>query len=167
MLATLPVLLVVLFGHGLLLILAVNLSHGLGFHSRWAEVLTLVVLAVVGGAGLAFAVWVLVGHPWSVWPVPIQAYSMLCGTVALVGFPAVTVLRAFRRIPEGVTGQERSASPSKDLVTDGKSRLLRLPGNQSLDLIVRDWQVPAPGLSESLDGLSIVHLSDLHMSPTV
>ncbi|HEU5115535.1 MAG TPA: metallophosphoesterase, partial [Isosphaeraceae bacterium] len=165
MLATLFVLLVVLFGHGLLLILAVNMSHGLGFHTRWAEVLTLVALILVGGAGLGFAAWVLLGHPWNVWPVPIQVYSILCAAVALVGFPVVTVLRAFRRIPEGVTGQEHLASPSKDLVGDGESRLLRLPGNQSLDLIVRDWQVAASGLCDSLDGLSIVHLTDLHMSP--
>jgi predicted MPP superfamily phosphohydrolase len=43
--------------------------------------------------------------------------------------------------------------------------LHRLPGNESLDLIVRDWRIPVRGLPEGLGGLNIVHLTDWHMSP--
>jgi uncharacterized protein len=41
---------------------------------------------------------------------------------------------------------------------------LRLPGNESLRLGLREWDVAIPGLPAPLDGLRIVQLTDLHMT---
>jgi predicted MPP superfamily phosphohydrolase len=165
MLSTPLALLVILLGHGMLLVLAVNASHGLGFHSRKAEHWTLLALAVAGFASLAFAAWVLAGHPWQVWPRPARAYGAICVLVALVGFPAVTVARALRRPPEGLSGSETPLDWPDRAASRSRSPLHRWPGNQSLDPVLRSWRVPILGLPEALDGLSIVHLTDLHMSP--
>src|SRR5690606_34115765 len=44
------------------------------------------------------------------------------------------------------------------------SWMLRLPGNESLDLVARDWTVAFPHLPLELEDLSILHLTDLHFS---
>jgi hypothetical protein len=43
--------------------------------------------------------------------------------------------------------------------------MLRLPGCSSLRLRQADWSVAIPGLPFACDGLSILHLSDLHLGP--
>jgi predicted MPP superfamily phosphohydrolase len=53
------------------------------------------------------------------------------------------------------------ASLAGDLVTAG---LVRIPGNQALQLHVHRKSVEVPRLSGDLDGLSIAHLSDLHFT---
>ena len=45
--------------------------------------------------------------------------------------------------------------------------LVRLPGNQSLHLDVRERAIEVPRLPPALDGLSLVHLSDLHFTGRV
>ncbi len=44
-----------------------------------------------------------------------------------------------------------------------KQHLLRLPGNQMLDLEVNEKHLAVPGLPEPLHHLRVVHLSDLHL----
>ncbi len=46
-------------------------------------------------------------------------------------------------------------------------RLLRLPGNQSLHLEVNQRRLLVPGLAPALDGLRVVHFSDLHLAGAV
>ncbi len=41
---------------------------------------------------------------------------------------------------------------------------MRLPGNESFRLCLREWDVAIPGLPAPLDGLRIVQLTDLHMA---
>ncbi len=43
-------------------------------------------------------------------------------------------------------------------------RLARLPGNETLHLELSEWILDVPGLETALDGLSIIHLSDLHFT---
>ncbi len=45
------------------------------------------------------------------------------------------------------------------------SWLLRVPGNESLRLRKVEWTLTLPGLPHELDGLSVLHLSDLHLAP--
>lgn len=165
MMMTLFLLLVVLFGYGLVLVLAVNIAHGLRFHGRRAELVTLAALGGSGAVGLGFALWVLFGHPWRTWPWPVAAYGVVCGLVALVGLPVTTLLRSFRRVPEGISGRECPAPPPDPGSSARRSWWHRLPGNESLDLSILDWRVPVRGLPDELAGLRIVHLTDWHMSP--
>jgi uncharacterized protein len=44
---------------------------------------------------------------------------------------------------------------------------VRLPGNESLDLELTEWEVALPRFPMGLDGLKIVHLSDLHFTGRV
>ena len=41
---------------------------------------------------------------------------------------------------------------------------VRLPGNESLELERTDWEIAMPRFPAALDGLKIVHLSDLHFT---
>ena len=45
-----------------------------------------------------------------------------------------------------------------------RSRWLAIPGNESLGLRGSDWEIEVAALPEALDGLSVLHLSDLHFS---
>lgn len=44
------------------------------------------------------------------------------------------------------------------------SAMLRLPGNESLTLRIDDQRLEIPGLARSIDGLTILQISDLHFS---
>jgi predicted MPP superfamily phosphohydrolase len=43
--------------------------------------------------------------------------------------------------------------------------LLRLPGNESFRIKAMEWEIAVPNLPDGWDGLSVVHLSDLHFAP--
>jgi predicted MPP superfamily phosphohydrolase len=55
--------------------------------------------------------------------------------------------------------------PHELIGTGPDSWLLHLPRNESFQLWVRDWNVTLPDLPPQLDGLRIVQLTDLHLSP--
>src|SRR5947209_4682911 len=87
-------------GQLLAMILALNISHGLGANLRWIDRAALALIFVFGLASSAilFRVW---GLPWADWPAGIRWYAIPCLALALVGLPAVTILRALRRpLPE-------------------------------------------------------------------
>ena len=102
-------------------------------------------------------------------PIP-RSYGLLCLANALVGLPAVTLLRAFRRSPGGIAtrGEELdlAAEPGLDrVVGEGKHRwLLCLPGNRSLRVRKVECELIMPGLPPALDGLNVVQVTDLHFS---
>jgi predicted MPP superfamily phosphohydrolase len=60
----------------------------------------------------------------------------------------------------------RSDNPYELVGTGSDSWLLRLPGNESFHLWLRDWTIDMPNLPPALDGLRIVQLTDLHLSPS-
>lgn len=158
-------------GHFCLTVLLVNWSHGLGLPERTIHRLTAVffVLLVVFTCGAA---WVVVQRDWHAWPWALQAYAAACVAVACLGLPVVTLVRANRRLPSGISGGRRE----RDLVREcdsktfeGPSRrswMLRLPGNESLQVEWNDWTIDRPGLPKALDGLTILQLADLHFAST-
>jgi predicted MPP superfamily phosphohydrolase len=86
-----------------------------------------------------------------------------------VGLPAATIARWRRREPDGVTCDDHNhvlgSADRESFVGRGKfAWMLRLPGNESLDLTVHEWSARVPGLPPELDALSILHLTDLHFS---
>ncbi len=170
MLAHLLLIVAILVGHAALIALIVNVSHGIGWHSRWSDALTLAVLGGLVLLTLPVGVWALM-HPWADWPLTLKAYAVPCLGLALVGLPITTVLMKLRRPPAGasLTVRPFDAAPggsTRDLLgTGGIARLLSLPGNESLRPTVHDWELPMANLPPALDGLKIVLLSDLHMAP--
>ncbi len=159
-------------GHASLVILAVNVIHGLGLAFKRIEGVSVVALAIGGIATLA-GLWWMAGQGWAAWPWPLKVYSGVCLLVGLVGLPVSTILLRFRRLPRGVWTEAQAAesleaagTEGESLVGDGpRSFLLRLPGNESLRLLVREARVTIPGLPPGLDGLRLVQVTDLHMAP--
>ena len=159
------------FGQLVALILALNTSHGLGVNVRWLDRLVLATLFTLGlvGAGM---VWVIWGTPWGAWPLVIRVYSIPCLALVLVGLPGATILRAMRRPLDEVkrtratTVDLRHGRDLADLVGAGlRARVLALPFNDALRINTVEWSVRITALPPALDGLSILHLTDLHFSP--
>ena len=118
----------------------------------------------------ALLAWEVLQGPWWTWPRPVSAYALACAATALIGLPLITLARRLRRIP----GESPVSASVLDLAEEhgeraliGEGRrswLLRLPGNESLRLRKHEWDVVIPGLPLACDGLSLVHVSDLHLA---
>ena len=157
-------------GHAGVVVYIVNVTHALGMTEKRVRWLKLLLGLAVLASTAALAMLTLRG-PWSTWPVGVRAYALLCLAVAFVGIPFSTALIRCRRFPSGITETARqidlAARHGADaMIGPGKhSWVLRLPGNESLRLRTREWQVTLPGLPAEWDGLSLVQLSDLHFAP--
>ena len=161
------ILIPLLAGHLALFVLVLNISHSTNMPEKLLEASN---IALLLATLIALPFLVLHGASWTSWPLLPKAYAGLCLTIALVGLPGVTLLRAFRRAPGGVEVQgeeiDLAVDPGIDrVVGDGRySWLLRLPGNHSLRVRKVDCELILPGLPPALDGLNIVQLTDLHFS---
>lgn len=161
---------VVALGHLALVVLAINTTHGSGIRLRWLDLATIAIVGVLGLATLALGRQVA-GRPWADWPAPLRAYAVACLGIALIGLPVATLVRQLRRPPLGIKGRSRAIDlaarhGAATLIGPGRRAWwLRVPGNESLRLCVRAWEVPRPGLPPALDGLRILHLTDLHLAP--
>ena len=157
-------------GHACFAALAINTLHGFGIKDRALEPFVRRALLAVAILTPAAGLW-LACHAWESWPAPVRAYAWACLGMALVLLPACTIARALRATPEGITGRstglDLAETPGPDVfIGDGRrSWMLRLPGNESLRPRLEEWQVDVPGLPESLAGLSLVQVTDLHFSP--
>ena len=147
---------------------SINVLHGYPWQCRHTERVTLVALAVVGLASLELTrrYWMV---PVASWPTALAAAALFCCVVALVVLPAATFARSRRlRSSLDMPRELRPAlieAPRTDFVGDGHhSWMLRLPRNAALDLDTHDWSVPFDRLPREMDGLSILHLTDLHFS---
>jgi hypothetical protein len=99
-------------------------------------------------------------------------YLWACWAVGLGVLPAVTVRRLLRRGPEAL---QSNHTQTVDVVGqlgyrpvgNGKYRhLARLPGNQVFQVDFTEKTLCWPGLPPAWDGLSLLHLSDLHLCGT-
>lgn len=112
------------------------------------------------------------GGSWEQLPAPLLAWLALCGVVALtlpiaairrwrIGPPDCQLSNHSRRVDLA----ERIGFPP---VGDGAMALMtRLPGNECFELEVSDKEYRLPRLPAAWDGLSILHLSDLHFTGAV
>jgi len=157
-------------GHLALFVLVVNVVHGLGHPEHIlsrAKAVFLALFALVS-AVIAWEAWNGAILAWS-WPS--LAYAVVCVATGLVLLPASTAYIHHRPRPAGIREQgteiDLAATLGADALTGpGKyAWLLRLPGNESFRLRKVEWEVPMPGLPRALDGLSVLHLSDLHLAP--
>jgi hypothetical protein len=138
--------------------------------ARWAAraAVCLLFAAVVFCYGFTF--FHFEGHPQLVGPV-----SALLGAAALaylvVGAVAAMVYagrRAIRKHLDADTnpGRRRALNLAGNLVMAGPFAVLAYGSLvQRTDFRVRELDVPMPGLPPDLDGLRILQLSDIHLSP--
>ncbi len=157
-------------GHAGFFIVLINVTHALGLNERWMNRIKPLLFAglLATPAGLA---WAFFQGPWQGWPWPAYGYALVCLFTALLGLPIALVARACRRGPTGVSERTSEIDLSRELGADaligaGKHFwMLRLPGNESLRLRKREWEVTLPGLPPAWDGLCLVHVTDLHFAP--
>ena len=162
-------------GHLALLILAINVLHGSGWKNRYLEPLSVAGLAVVGLLTLWVA-WELFSRPVDSWHWGLQSYGLLCLFVGTVSLPVGTFSVLSKRLPDGIqgtsgclgleNGEPRALANQEKWIGNGRHAwLLRLPGNQALQPILNEWQVPLQELPPELASLRILHLTDLHLAP--
>jgi predicted MPP superfamily phosphohydrolase len=88
----------------------------------------------------------------------ILAYLAVCWLYALGVFPAVTLLRSLRRDPTLRSTSEVVVVPCRH----SRHWLATLPGNEIYRVDYHTRELCPPRLPAALDGLKILHLSDLH-----
>lgn len=123
---------------------------------------------------LAWALWQLAqeerthGLTSSVLDHPFWQYILLCTTLGGWQLLRWTYHRTCGIRPEDVFVQRsvrRLAERPADLASTVTARLcLSLPGNQAAELEINQKRLVIPGLAAELEGLVILHLSDLHMA---
>jgi len=157
-------------GHLYHFILAVNITSGWGLRETSLMRLRLVLLVILG----ASSALLLARHlqdPWWNWGWPLRAYAWTCLVSGGLVFPLTSLGLGMRRRPGWVDGRSDLLDLDEQVGRDamigtGKgSWLLRLPGNESFQLLRREWVLHHPGLPQALEGLTIVQLSDLHFAP--
>jgi predicted MPP superfamily phosphohydrolase len=171
--------LVLSVGHAALIVAFTNrlhalpLRHAILHRCRQLHDLIIVLLpalfawyAGVHGPGLFFS-----NATWSSLPVPILAYLTVCGAVALT-LPAVAVYRATRKPSMLMSSRSQTIDVAGELgyrpVGPGPYRILTsIPGNQFLELEVCEKELQVPRLPAEWDGLTILHLSDLHFTGVI
>jgi predicted MPP superfamily phosphohydrolase len=160
----------ILLGHVGLSVVVTNITHALGLSERRMSWVT----RLVAGAAVLVAALLIAAaatRPWAAWPWLLQGYGWACLAVVLVGWPLTVLVRARRRLPAGIAGSVSEVDLTRhagreELIGTGKhSWMLHLPGNESFRLKKCEWDVTIAGFPEAWDGLSLVHVSDLHFAP--
>jgi predicted MPP superfamily phosphohydrolase len=100
----------------------------------------------------------------------LAAYVGLCWALGFVVLPAVTVLRLARRDPV-LEARSEVFDGAKELGylplgISGERFLARLPGNEVFQVELTERTLCLPRLPAAWDGLTILHLSDLHLRGT-
>jgi uncharacterized protein len=102
----------------------------------------------------------------------LAAYALVCLPVGLLLFPAVTVRRLLRRPPAALLSNHTktvdvAAALGHRPVGRSKYRALaHLPGNEIFRVDFAERTLALPDLPAAWDGLTILHLSDLHLCGT-
>ncbi len=157
-------------GHLYHFILSVNITSGWGLRETGLTRLRLVLLAIFGGSS-ALLLASHLSQPWWNWGWPWRAYAWLCLVSGGLIWPVESLRLGMRRRPREVAGRfdlldlKEQLGGDSTIGTGKGSWLLRLPGNESLQLLRREWVLHHPRLPRELDGLTIVQLSDLHFAP--
>jgi predicted MPP superfamily phosphohydrolase len=167
------------FGHAFLLTVWLNWWFALPLprwmNKRMREAIALGVLAFPFALAWAYgrqllAAWeapsALLSCPW------VFGYLVVCWATAFLYIPVVTVARAARLTPSQVVEcfgrvEDIAKRLGEKPVGDGKYwRLACLPGNQCFQVEFRELALRLPTLPPAWDGLTILHLTDLHLCGT-
>ena len=173
-------LLAAVFGHTVLCLALVNRAHATGIPIRVGKFIYLSLSVIVPGVPILFGYWFWIraehlGSPVGFATLPLAAtpYLGTCWLAAIaIGIhwfrrnmlePPPDSLRSERRRILRLLRKPTGYGPEDhDL-----HFMVRLPGNQTLDLDVSERGIDLPSLPPELDGFSILHLSDLHFTGKV
>jgi predicted MPP superfamily phosphohydrolase len=156
-------------GHLALFVVFLNITHGLGYAESTLGRVKIAFLAVFT-AGSALLGWEIARGSVASWSLPSLVYGSICVVTGLLLVPICSAYLHLRPRPPGLESRgievDLAAGPGREsLIGKGHNAwMLRLPGNESLRLRKVEWDVPIPGLPPALDGVSILHFSDLHLA---
>jgi predicted MPP superfamily phosphohydrolase len=168
-------------GHVALLVTSHNWWYGLPLARRTTDVIQL----VHGLLMLAFplALWLTCGvsvqtlfdlasgGPWP-WPGLAAAYVVLCWVAGFLVLPAITISRCLRPHPPVlVESRSQVLDVARELgyrpIGDGKHQLFaRLPFTEVFQVEFVEHTLSLPRLPAAWEGLTLLHLSDLHLCGT-
>jgi predicted MPP superfamily phosphohydrolase len=157
-------------GHGALWVELVNRLHGLGWHRKLIDRLTLV--CGVACAGIPIAAAILLARTPTSQPAPtgLVAYAWLSIAIGVIVVLTRIGLhwdphRDRRTTKTDITTVDLKKTHGAAATRDATlHRLATLPGNTLLQPQLESLTVPLERLPPALDGLKIAHLTDLHMS---
>jgi uncharacterized protein len=146
-------------GHAFIWIGLVNRLHAAGLPRRTIKLGTLAMFLCAALMPLGIRYW---------WPY----YTVLCWAAAATTLLRLICLRCLllRRPPLVRFHGRRPADIRLDPAADGECVnhvLTRLPLNEFLRPEVSEWTLEVPRLPPALDGLRIVHVSDVHLTGRV
>jgi len=164
-------------GHLVLMIVSHNWWYGLALPRHSGNIIHvshgLLILAFPLALGWTFG-WDLHDMPWLssqfAWPQLATLYVLVCAAVGFLALPLNTAARLLRRDPS-LDKQSRVLDVAKHLgrcpLGHNRKRLLAsLPGNEVFQVELVQRTLRLPRLSAAWDGLTILHLSDLHFVGT-
>jgi len=113
----------------------------------------------------------LFGAPITPWRVGVWAYLIVCWIAALVVLPLQTIRRLRRRTALLVSNHTRTVDIAEILGYRPSGRgfyrhLTRLPGNDVFRVDFNEKRLRLPRLPAAWQGLTLLHLSDLHLNGT-
>ena len=177
---TILALLWALLGHAVLGVFAVNRLHSIGWRRGAIHAVSLTIAAFMAVVPLALVAWLWVaridplGSPAALlvcWPQ--AAYLVLCWLAAAWGASG-WFWRHVLASPPSVLRHHRSrvlaplsTTHSADDPDHEHHFMAHLPGNETLWLDVAERGLNMPRMVAALEGLTIVHLSDLHFTGRV
>jgi predicted MPP superfamily phosphohydrolase len=165
-------------GHTAVLISLVNRWYGRPLPHRFLDAVRLVhgacVPALLAGLWLTFGWDLGAAVDFSAAETGrriLAGYLVLCCAVAYGVLPAITLWRLRRRPAALVQNHTRTIDIASRLgyrpLGHGKYRFMaRLPGNELFRVDFAEKVLRVPGLPSVWDGLTVVHLSDLHFGGT-
>ena len=168
----------IIVGHALIVRALLNVVYTIGMPQRVWNFVCVLHLLVGVAIPVVFVRQVGIKGPrvmkrgdWSRVAPPWIAYGGLCGA-ALLAVPAANVWGRLRR-PAALLGR-RAEVVRPDAAADGggdahrgagpAAWLGRFPGNELLRVEVAEQQLALPRLPPAWDGLSVLHLTDLHFN---
>ncbi|MBX7103719.1 MAG: metallophosphoesterase [Gemmataceae bacterium] len=155
-------------GHAFALTVALNIAYSCPVHRRFLRTFRLLIGIAVFSFAFAFPWWIdrLTHGPLRL--EPITAWLAICLFSGLIILPVQTLRRNLRREPAVVASRQASLLDLRGQPLGfGKHwRLARLPFNELLEVEVSDLTLRLPRLPAAWDGLTILHLTDLHFHGT-
>lgn len=156
-------------GHATIWLVCLNFLYSQPIHRRLLRLLKAADAVVVFSFPLLLLLLARVdaiGHP------AIRTYLVACWVVTFVAIPSATALRLCRRPPKALLQK-------KSVVVDYAKELgyrpigqwknagwAKLPRNEVFQVEFVEIELALPGLPASWDGLTILHLTDLHFCGT-
>lgn len=137
-------------------------------HVLWVACFPLVLAFIVGFDLTTADLW----EPASLWQYLRAAYLILCCVVGLAVLPLITLRRALRRPPAVLDSNHTETIDiaqklgHRPIGRSKQSYLAHLPGNEIFTVDFNEKTFHLPQLPAEWDGLSILHLSDIHMVGT-